>query len=564
MRKLLLLGLTAVFAFSCAGKTAEVKDDPMKTKEKVSLREKAPDIDKRVAKFVALPMKPDISFLTPNEKEVLRHLVEASKLIDEIYFRQVYSKNLEYKTALLGDKNLDRAFVEYFDINYGPFDRLEDDKPFIGGQKKPLGANFYPCCMTKEEFEKWIKDHPADAGSFRSLTTVIKRDGKNLIAVPYSKEYAQWLKPAEEHLKKAASLTENASLKKFLNSRAEAFLNDDYYQSDIDWMDIKDSPIEITIGPYEVYEDGLFGYKASYESFVTVINPEESKKLAIYQKYLKQLDRELPIPDELKSKREKYESPIRVAEVVYAAGDAKKGIQTIAFNLPNDEKVRMAKGNKQVMLKNLMDAKFKGILTKVAEEALDPEQLKLLSSEAFFLEILHHELGHSLGAGNIKLADGTETTVNKALKERYSTMEEAKADVLGIYNLLSLMDKGVVPRSLEKSLLPTYLAGIFRAIRFGMNDAHGQGMMIQFNYLTSKGVISYNDATKKFRVNFENFRPVFKDLVHDILMVEATGDYEKAGTMIASYGKAPESVKAAVARLSGIPVDIRPMYATKF
>jgi hypothetical protein len=510
------------------------------------------DIEKRVAQFAPIQVKVDTAFLTKTQKKVLGKLVEASKLIDELYMNQVWSQNEKFKKSLSKEKKLDRNFMAYFDIMYGPFDRKEENKPFIGGVEKPKGANFYPPDMTKDEFEKWIKDHPADKTAFESWFTVIKREGDKLVAVPYSKEYAKWLVPASKLLKDAAKITENESLRKFLNSRADAFLSDNYYQSDIDWMDVKDSPIDLTIGPYEVYEDDLFNYKAAFESFVNIVNPAESKKLEIYQSYLKELDQNLPLDQKYKAKREKYESPIRVAEVYYAAGDAKRGIQTIAYNLPNDEKVREAKGNKQVMLKNRIEAKYKGILSKIAEEVLDKDQVKYVTGDAFFLEILHHELAHSLGPASS----------NKALKDKYSAFEETKADVAAIYNILYLVDKGVIAKNIANEVLPTYLAGIFRAIRFG-SDAHGIGMVMQFNYLMNKGAVAYDKATGKFRINFDKVRPAITDLTRDILTIHATGDYEKASSMMANLGKTPFEVENAIAKLTNIPVDIKPVYAVK-
>lgn len=553
-KNLLLVLLMVAIGLACASK----KGDMSKT---VNLKEKAPDIKKRVSQFEVFHVDTDLSFLNATQKKVLKKLIRASRYIDAIYFRQVYAKNPDIKAQLKKAKELDDDYVEYFKINYGPFDRLDNHKPFLGKSEKPAGANFYPDDITKKEFNNWIKKHPEDEKSFKSLFTVIKREGDKLVAVPYSKEYSKWLKPAAKLMKEAASLTENKSLAKFLNSRADAFFTDDYFQSDIDWMDITDSPIEITIGPYEVYEDSLFGYKAAFESFVTVINPKESKRLQVFQKYLKALDQNLPLPEKYKKIRDKYESPIRVGEVVYAAGDARRGVQTIAFNLPNDERVREAKGNKQVMLKGRIEAKFEKILKKIAAQVLDQDQLKYLSDEAFFLNILHHELAHSIGPGSITLEDGTKTNVNKALKEKYSTIEEAKADTLSIYDQLYLIDKGELPKDHEQKILATYLAGIFRSVRFGLHEAHGAGMMIQFNFLQEQGTINFNPATGKFRINFAKAREGFKKLAEKILLIEATGDYDKAKWLAATYGKPSKEVKNALAKLEGLPVDIRPVYA---
>lgn len=442
---------------------------------------------------------------------------------------------------------------------FGPFDRLEGDKPFLNSTPKPLGANFYPEDMTKEEFNKWLEAHPEDKESFEQTFTLIRRKAGKLVAVPYSEAYKKWLEPAAKLLREAAELTQNLSLKKYLNSRADAFLSNDYYQSDMDWMDL-DSQIEVVIGPYEVYEDKLFGYKAAFEAFVTIVDPAESKKLEIVAQHLNELENNLPIKDEYKNFSRGASSPVKVVQEVFSAGDTKAGVQTLAFNLPNDERVREAKGSKKVMLKNIAEAKFNKIYLPIAEIVLDESMLPLVSFERWFTHILMHEVTHGLGPGKLTLADGTETTVQKMLKETYSAIEECKADVGGMYNFAYLCNKGIFPRELEKGIYATYLAGIFRSVRFGVHEAHGRANLIAFNYLFEKGGYVYHETTGKFSVDDTKIRDAVSDLLHQILTIQAEGNYQAAKAMIETYGKMPEIMKKAISKLAHIPVDIRPVF----
>ena len=517
-------------------------------------------IANQMKKLAPVNISYDESILSPEENRVIAKLVEASHYMDEIFLRQVYSQNAEIRDKLSTSTDPeDKKILEYFTIMFGPFYRLDEDKPFLGAEGKPLGANFYPEDMTRAELMKWLEDHPQDREAFEGNFTVIRRVGEKLVAVPYSEAYREWLEPAAKILKEAAQITQNASLKRYLTSRAEAFLSNDYFQSDIDWMDLE-GPIEVVIGPYEVYEDNLFGYKAAFESFVTVVDPLESERLATAAAYLNDMERNLPIPDEHKNPNRGTSSPVKVVQEIFTGGDTKAGIQTTAFNLPNDERVREAKGSKKVMLKNVSEAKFNNSWIPIADVVLDPDQRKEASFDAYFTHVLLHEFSHGLGPGNITLADGTQITVNKALKEAYSAIEEAKADVLGIYNFQFLMDKGVYPKEWERTVYISYLGGMFRSIRFGITSAHGRANMIQFNYLLSKGAILIDENTGRFRVNFNKIRDAVRDLSREILMIQAHGDYEGAKAFIAKHGDMTKVMEATLDRLAHVPIDIRPMY----
>jgi hypothetical protein len=442
---------------------------------------------------------------------------------------------------------------------FGPFDRLDHDKPFYGNEEKPLGANFYPEDITKEEFDNWLKANPNDKESFTSEFTVIKRDGEKLIAVPYSEAYKEKLTKASKLLKEAAEYAENESLKNYLIKRADAFLSNDYYESDMAWMDLKDHTIEIVIGPYEVYEDKLFNYKAAFECFLTIVDPAETEKLKVFKNYLKDMENNLPIPNEHKNFERGSESPIMVVQEVFGAGDTKAGVQTLAFNLPNDERVRKAKGSKKVMLKNIHEAKFEKLLYPIAELVLDKEQLEYVTFDAFFNHTLMHEMSHGLGPGFIT-KDGKETEVKKELKETYSTIEEAKADILGMWNNLYMIEKGVYSPDTEKQIWTTFLAGVFRSVRFGIGEAHGGGNAIIYNYMLNNGAYNFNENTKTVSVNYDKAKEVLKNLANELLMIQSLGDYEGAKKLINEYAINSASMKILIDKLATLPVDIKPIF----
>ncbi len=513
------------------------------------------DLDQRLAKYSPVPLVPDLSALSARDREALAKLNEASALIDEIFLRQAWAGGPALREELSRLQGPRADLVrDFFALNFGPWDRLDERKAFLGEAPHPQGAGFYPEDLTREEFEDWLAKHPEDREAFTSGVTVIRREAGRLVAIPYSKEYRTWLEPAAHLLREAAALTENASLAKFLRSRAAAFLTDDYFPSDVDWMDLN-APVEVTIGPYETYEDELFGYKAAFEAYVTVNLPAEAAELARFKERLPWLERNLPIPDEIKNLDRGTESPIRVVDVARAAGDARAGVPAIAFNLPNDERVREAKGSKKVLLRNLMRAKYERILVPIAERVLVPGQVPEVTFDAYLNEVLHHELSHGLGPGTIT-KDGKKTEVRLELKELFSTIEEAKADVMGVYNILALIDQGEMPAALRSALEPTYVAGLFRSARFGVDEAHGQGVVAQFNYLLEKGALSV-DGEGRFRALSEAFPGAIRELLHDLLILQANGDYQGTKAFLERYGNASPVLRAAIDRLAEVPVDIR-------
>jgi hypothetical protein len=516
------------------------------------------DIVRLRAQFVPQVLDAEISHLSEGDREALRHLVTAAEAVDEIFTVQAWAGNPEFASTVGALEGAGASAArDYYRIMYGPWDRLDHHRPFLGDRPHPPGAGYYPEDLTEEEFNEWLEAHPEDREAFTSLHTLIRRDGDGLVAVPYHEAFAASLERAAAAMRAAAESTDNESLKRFLELRADAFSTDDYYASDMAWMDL-DSAIEVVIGPYETYEDSLFGYKAAFECFLCVAQPEDSARLEVFKSQLPFLESNLPIPDEHKNLDRGSESPIRVVDELLATGDTRSGVQTIAFNLPNDERVREAKGSKKVLLKNVMQAKYEGILVPIAHAVMPADEVDRISFEAFFQFTLHHELSHGIGPGQITV-DGRETEVRLELKELYSAFEEAKADVLGVYDIYALVESGVMEPEILDSLPWTYTAGIFRTTRFGVAEAHGLGMVFQTNYLMEKGAVEITEDGL-FRPVPELFEDAFRDLAHELLMIQALGDYDAALAFVGRYGDVNPAMVAAIASLASIPVDIDPSF----
>lgn len=521
------------------------------------------ELAKKISRFAPTVMTANTTKLSVKDRQALRKIIEAAKVLDPLFLSQVWSGNAALEAKLKADKTaagLQR--LHYFYINDGPWSRIDNKEPFIEGvpHEKPPNANFYPDDMTKEEFNSWLQglseNEKKKATGFFYL---IRRDSnRKLITVPYSQAYKEYLEPAAGLLREAAALTSNKSLANYLTKRAEAFASDDYYDSDVAWMEL-DSPIDVTIGPYETYEDELFSYKASFEAYITLRDDAETAKLTKFSGYLQELENNLPIDAKYRNPKLGSASPIRVVNEVFGSGEGNSGVQTAAFNLPNDERVIKEKGSKRVMLKNVQDAKFNKTLIPISRVVLNPTQRATLTFESFFTHILCHELMHGLGPHNITL-NGEETTVRKQLKELYSAIEEAKADMTGLWALQYLVDKGVFEKTMERSLYTTYLASMFRSVRFGITEAHGRGVALQFNYLTDEGAIKFDEATGTFSVEDSRIKEAVRKLTHDLLTVEAEGSYSKAKEMLDKYALIRPPMKGALDKLLSVPVDIEPVF----
>lgn len=531
-------------------------------------------LQKMTARYAPTPISVDTSHLSTGDKQALAKLIEAARVIDPLFMEQLWNQNLATWKTVQDDKSaLGQARSHYYWINKGPWSALDDQKAFMPGvpERKPLGANFYPEDMTKEEFEAWVKtlspDQQAEATGF---FTVVRRDAnRKLKLVPYSEEYKQYLQKAGDLLREAAALTDNATLKKFCNLRAQAFASNNYYESDVAWMDL-DAPIDITFGPYETYNDELFNYKAAFEAYITLRDEEESNKLKAFAAHLQEIENNLPEDPAVRNPKLGAAAPIRVVNSVFSAGDGNHGVQTAAFNLPNDEKVVAEKGAKRVMLKNIQQAKFQTVLMPIAERTLSKQQQADVAFEPFFTHILAHELMHGLGPQQITV-NGKKTSPRQQLKELYSSIEEAKADATGLFALQYMMDhakemklEGVLnagPEA-ERQLYTTYLASTFRTLRFGITEAHGKGMAFQFNFLVDHGGFVQNgDGT--FSVNMQKIKPAVRELTHTLLTLEANGDYNTAKKMLTEMVVIRPATQKILDRLNDIPVDIEPHVASQ-
>jgi len=523
-------------------------------------------LEQMTARFAPVEISADISRLPANERQALSKVVQAGKIMDSLFLRQVWAGNPSMLMDLVKDETpLGKARLRYFLINKGPWSRLDHDQVFIpGAPAKPEGAGFYPEGVSKAQIEAWLQklrpeERTAATGFFTTIRYPAGSRAGNFIAVPYSVDYQGELELAAALLRESSSLTKQPSLKSYLNKRAAAFLSNDYYESDVAWMELESS-IEPTIGPYEVYEDEWFNAKAAFEAFITIRDDAETGKLSNLGSHLQEIENHLPIDPKYRNPKLGSMAPIRVVNEILAAGDANQAVQTAAFNLPNDERVIKEKGAKRVMLRNVQEAKFNIVLIPISHIVLSGPDQKRVSFDAFFTHTVMHELMHGLGPHGITAA-GRSTTVRQELKETYSAIEEAKADISGLFALQYLLDKGVLSGNLRNSIYDTYLASAFRSIRFGVGEAHGSGTAIQLNYLLDYGAFSI-EKDGSFSVNRAKIVDGVTALTREILTLEAEGNYAKAKKLIANMGKVRPEVQKALDRLNRIPVDIAPRFTT--
>ena len=535
-RVFLIGGLAlALAAFSCKKNENKPNDSTM-TEEKS-------ESGYQFQNFATVPLEADISHLSENEKQILSLMFKAAKIMDDLFWQQAYGD----KNALLN--SLSGGTKEYAIINYGPWDRLNNDEAFANNVgAKPEGATFYPKDMTKEEFEK------ANLPEGKSPYTVVRRDkdGK-LYTIKYSELFKKELTEAAGYLTEAAKLAEDAGLKKYLELRSKALLDDNFYPSDLAWMDMKSSSLDMVIGPIENYEDKLFGYKTSYSAYILVKDKVWSKKLEKFVQYLPELQRNIPVKADLKKEVPGTDSDLNAYDVVYYAGDCNAGGKTIAINLPNDEKVQLEKGTRRLQLKNAMKAKFDKILVPIAESLIDDSQKKNIKFDAFFANVMFHEVAHGLGIKNTINGKGS---VRDALKEANSALEEGKADILGLYMVNQLLQKKELEGSKEDYFV-TFLAGIFRSVRFGASSAHGQANMIAFNYFKEKGAF---EKTKegKYKVNVAKMEQAMNGLSELVLTLQGNGDYEGVKKLYKEKGIIPTDLQKDLDHLKSknIPVDV--------
>ena len=517
------------------------------------------------SRFARMEVGADLARLPDNERRALGKIVEAARVMDALFLRQVWAGNEALLLDLVRDGTpLGQARLQYFLVNKGPWSRLDHDAAFIPGvPAKPPSANFYPADAAKADVEAWLKALPererADATGFFTTIRRAATGARQFTLVPYNVEYQGELALAADLLRQAAALTTQPTLKRYLTTRANAFLSNDYFDSDVAWMEL-DASIEPTIGPYEVYEDEWFNYKAAFEAFITIRDDAETGKLMKFGGELQDIENHLPIDPKYRNPKLGAMAPIRVVNEIFASGDGNRGVQTAAFNLPNDERVIREKGSKRVMLKNVQEAKFKLVLTPISKVALPVALQADVAFDAFFTHILMHELMHGLGPHNISVG-GRGTTVRQEMKEAYSALEEAKADISGLFALQYLVDKGVLEKRFEQTMYATFLASAFRSIRFGINEAHGRGVAVQLNYLLDVGAVTVGtDGT--FSVVTEKIKDAVKNLTGEIMTLQAEGNYAKASDLLKRLGVVRPPVQRVLDRLQSVPVDIEPVFTT--
>jgi hypothetical protein len=513
------------------------------------------------ARFAPLPLRAETKGLSAGDRAALPKLIGAARIIDRIFLRQMWSGNEALYSKLKQDRSpLGKARLDYFWLNKAPWSELDHNEAFLEGvpAKKLPGAGFYPEGMTLEEFEGWAKTlGPEARKQAEGFFTTIVRDKTGLRAVPYSEVWKTDLQNCAGLLREAAKLTDNATLRRFLETRAAAFISNDYYESDLAWMDL-DAPIDITIGPYETYNDELFGYKASYEAYVNIRDEAATARLRFFGDHMQEVENNLPIDPKYRNPKLGGLSPIRVVNEVMASGDGDHGVKTAAYNLPNDERVVHEKGSKRVMLRNVQEAKFASTLVPISKTVLTASAQASLNFDSFFTHILAHEMSHGIGPHRIAV-NGRATTPRQELKDLYSAIEEAKADVLGLYMLQHFFDRAYLKPD-ETRLYTTFLASAFRTLRFGIGEAHGKGMAMQFNYLTDKGAFVQRGGA--WDVDLTKMRAAVRDLAHDLLTIEATGDYAGAKRMLDGLGVVRPATQATLKSVGTVPVDIQPVFVT--
>jgi hypothetical protein len=521
-----------------------------------------PDLKERLAKFrqVRMPFNP--AGLSAREKELVEKLVDASHYLEEIYWRQSDPEGLTLYQSLLGSTNpRDVMLRRYLWINGSRFDLIDDNKPFVGKTPMPPGRGFYPVGLTRQQIEQYVKEHPDKKAEIYSSTTVVRSNGGQLHGIPYHIAYRSFLEPAAKDLREAAKLSADPAFAKFLEMRADALLSDHYFQSDLAWLDLKNPKFDVIFAPYETYLDDLLGVKASYGAAVLIRNPEESRKLEMFQKYVPEIQEALPLPaEDLPSKRG-LQSPMEVMDAPYRAGDLRHGYQAVADNLPNDPRIHEKKGSKKIFFKNFMDARVEYIILPLARYVMEPAQAAKVSGEGYLLATIMHEISHGLGPAYSRTPSGQMDT-REAIGPTYGGLEEAKADVVGMFGLKWLVDHGALPKSKLQEYYSSYVAGIFRTVRFGTGEAHGQAELMEFNYLSDRGAIKYR-RNGKFAIDYSQMPGALADLAKELLEIEATGDRQRAENWFKRYDVMTPELTVALKSASKVPVDLDPEFSFK-
>jgi hypothetical protein len=521
-----------------------------------------PDLDARLAKWRPVRMSFDSKGLTPKEVRMIQKLVHACQYLEEVYWRQSDPEGLNLFQALAGRTDpRDVKLRRYLRINGSRFDLLDENKPFVGKEPMPPGRGLYPHGLTRDQIEKYVKDHPDKKAEIYSATTVVRWHGDELEGLPYHIAYRSFLEPAAKELRGAADLSRDPEFAKFLRLRADALLSDDYYPSDLAWVDLNNPKFDIIFAPYETYLDDLLGVKGSFGAAVLIRNKAESEKLAIFQKYVPDIQDSLPLAPEDRPSKKGQPTPMEVVDAPFRTGDLLHGYQAVADNLPNDPRIHEAKGTKKIFFKNFMDARVNYVILPLAKQMMRPDQAAKVSGEGYLQSTVMHEICHGLGPAFARRG-GEKVAIREALGPSYSGMEEAKADVTGMLALKWLVDHGALPKEKLEEYYASYVGGIFRTSRFGVGEAHGRAEMMEFNYLSERGAIK-REASGRYSIDYTVMPGAIADLAKELLETEATGDRDRAEKWFAKYDKMPTDLKTSMDHVTNVPVDIEPMYSFK-
>ena len=520
----------------------------------------APDLDQRLARFRRVRMPFQSAGLNAREQKLVNKLVDASRYLDEIFWRQIDPEALTLYQSLAGSKSpRDQKLRRYLWINASRFDLLDQNKPFVGTASMPPGRGFYPQGLTREQIEQYVKDHPEKKAEIYSPTTLVRWHGDQLEGLRYHIAYRSFLEPAARDLREAATLSADPAFANFLRLRADALLSDDYLKSDLAWLDLKDPKFDIIFAPYETYEDGLLGVKASYGAAVLIRNPQESQKLALFQKYVADIQDTLPLAPEDRPSKRGLETPMEVMDAPYRAGDLRHGYQAVADNLPNDPRVHEQKGSKKIFFKNFMNARVNFVILPVAKRMLRPEQAAKVSGEGYLLATILHEMAHGLGPAFARAAAG-KTDIGEAIGPVLGGLEEAKAVVVGMFGLKWLVDHDVLPKEKLEEYYASYVGGIFRTVRFGAAEAHSQAELMEFNYLSERGAIQ-RESSGRYSIDYARMPQVLADLAKELLEIEATGDRERAERWFKKYTVMTPELQSSLKSAANTPVDIDPVFS---
>jgi hypothetical protein len=521
-----------------------------------------PDLDQRLAKFRRVEMPFHSAGLTAREVKMVEKLVDASRCFEEIYWRQMDPDGLTLYESLADSKNpKDESLRRYLWINASRFDFLDDNKPFVGTTPMSPGRGFYPQNLTREQVEQYVTAHPEKRDEIYGSFTVVRWHGDQLEGLPYHIAYRSFLEPAAKDLREAAGLSDDPAFANFLRLRADALLTDDYFKSNLAWLDLKNPKVDIAFAPDETYDDGLLGVKATYGAAVMVRNVEESRKLEMFQKYVADIQDALPLAPEDRPSKRGLETPMEVMDTPFRAGDLTHGYQAVADNLPNDPRVHEQKGSKKLFFKNFMDARVSYVILPVAQQVMLPSQAAKASGEGYLLGTIMHEMAHGLGPAFSRTATG-KVDVREAVGPIFGGLEEAKADTVGMFGLKWLVDRDVLPKSKLEEYYASYVAGIFRTVRFGVAEAHGQAEMMEFNYLSERGAI-VRQAAGRYAIDYGRMPGTINDLAKELLEIEATGDRARAESWFKKYGTMPAELRDSLKAAASVPVDVDPVFSFK-